>query len=134
MTRFFTFCRLAFAAAALLLSATAHAQELALADNSARPHRAGVAAGSLPVEAVATALCTPAVGEPGTLVVLNGPALGTARAVYFNGVAATSFSVRSKTRLVAIVPANATSGQLVVRTAVGAVVTRFEIATGELEE
>ena len=65
------------------------------------------------------AALTPASGPVGTRVLLTGTALIGARRVAFNGVAASSYTVRSATELVATVPTGATSGPVTVTTPAG---------------
>lgn len=67
--------------------------------------------------------------EAWVLVTLDGTSLGTATAVYADGVPVTSFSIRSQTRLVALLPAVAGT-HLAVRTAAGLAVAWV----GELAE
>src|SRR6185436_4538021 len=61
---------------------------------------------------------TPTGGAPGTAVTLTGSALDALQSVTFNNVRATVTSITA-TRLVATVPATATTGPLVVRTTGG---------------
>ena len=61
----------------------------------------------------------PPSGAVGVTVTLTGTAFGGATSVTFNGVAATSFNVRSATSMTAVVPATATTGNIVVTTGGG---------------
>jgi hypothetical protein len=62
---------------------------------------------------------SPAGGVPGTVVTLDGTALGGTTAVRFGGVAADRFTNISTTRLTAVVPSTAVSGPISVVTANG---------------
>ena len=57
---------------------------------------------------------TPAYGQPGTTVTLGGLNFSSATAVTFNGVGATTFSIKSDTQLTAVVPLAASSGPITV--------------------
>lgn len=59
-------------------------------------------------------------GPPGTVVTINGTALGSPSAVTFNGVAAEAFSGASTTQVIATVPAGASTGPVRVTTPGGA--------------
>jgi len=61
----------------------------------------------------------PTMGPVGSTVVVTGINLGTATAVSFNGVAATSFTATSATTISAVVPAGATTGTITVTTPSG---------------
>jgi hypothetical protein len=62
---------------------------------------------------------TPANGPVGTLVTINGSNFNGTTSVRFNGVAATSFSIKSATQIQATVPSSATSGKVSVTNAGG---------------
>ncbi|MDB5271001.1 MAG: hypothetical protein JWP58_4041, partial [Hymenobacter sp.] len=62
----------------------------------------------------------PASGPTGTTVTLTGTGFGGATGVSFNGAAATTFNVTSATSMTAVVPATATTGNVVVTTGGGA--------------
>lgn len=62
---------------------------------------------------------SPTHGSPGTAVSLLGTNLSGASAVTFNGVPAFSFTVSNTSRIIAVVPATATTGAVSVRTADG---------------
>ncbi|MBH8569003.1 IPT/TIG domain-containing protein [Microvirga sp. STS02] len=62
----------------------------------------------------------PPSGATGTTVTLTGTGFGGATSVTFNGVAATTFNVTSATSMTAVVPATATTGNVIVTTAGGA--------------
>jgi hypothetical protein len=62
---------------------------------------------------------TPAIGGVGTTVTINGTNFTAASAVRFNGVAASSFTVNSATRISAVVPAGATTGKITVTNSAG---------------
>lgn len=115
---------------ALGLARPAAAQLLALGGTSPTHHAAQrVAPVSaeriIPVQAAFTLT----EDDAWVLVTLDGAALGTATAVYADGVPVTSFSIRSQTRLVALLPATAGT-HLTVRTAAGLAVAWV----GELAE
>jgi hypothetical protein len=61
----------------------------------------------------------PATASAGQTVALTGSGFTNVQSVRFNGVPATSYTVSSATRLLAVVPAGTTSGPLRVRTAQG---------------
>ena len=68
---------------------------------------------------------SPAAGEPGTVVVINGTGFQTASSVLF-GVGSSQLQVLSDTQIRAVVPADATTGRLTVNTSRGfAVSNRF---------
>ncbi|MGY3088636.1 hypothetical protein ACVWYF_001676 [Hymenobacter sp. UYAg731] len=62
----------------------------------------------------------PPSGPTGTTVTLTGSGFGGATGITFNGVAATTFNVTSATSMTAVVPATATTGNVVVTTGGGA--------------
>ncbi|MBL7992295.1 MAG: IPT/TIG domain-containing protein, partial [Candidatus Kapabacteria bacterium] len=62
---------------------------------------------------------TPATATPGTSVVISGSSFTGATAVSFGGIAAQSFVVNSATRITAVVPATALSGNVSVTTPLG---------------
>ena len=62
---------------------------------------------------------TPATATPGTSVVISGSSFTGASAVSFGGVAAQSFVVNSATRITAVVPVAAQSGDVSVTTPLG---------------
>ncbi len=75
-------------------------------------------------------LAAPAYGAPGALTVLTGTNLTNASTVTFNGTPAASFTVESATRIVATIPAGATSGPVEVETVAGTANTAFSIVSG----
>ena len=62
----------------------------------------------------------PPSGVVGTTVILTGTSFGGATSIKFNGIAATTFNVISATSITAVVPAMATTGNIVVTTGSGA--------------
>ena len=62
----------------------------------------------------------PPTGTIGTTVTLTGSGFGGATSITFNGVAATTFTVTSATSMTAVVPATATTGNVIVTTGGGA--------------
>jgi hypothetical protein len=62
---------------------------------------------------------TPASGPVGTSVTITGVSLNQATAVTFGGVAATEFSVKSNTEVIASVPTGARTGTIDITTAAG---------------
>ncbi|WP_216680443.1 IPT/TIG domain-containing protein [Hymenobacter siberiensis] len=62
----------------------------------------------------------PPSGPIGTTVTLTGSGFGGATSVTFNGVAATTFNVTSATSMTVVVPATATTGNVIVTTGGGA--------------
>ena len=62
----------------------------------------------------------PPSGSTGTTVTLTGSGFGGATSVTFNGVAAITFNVTSATSMTAVVPATATTGNVIVTTGGGA--------------
>ncbi|RYY11866.1 MAG: hypothetical protein EOO36_18350, partial [Cytophagaceae bacterium] len=82
-----------------------------------------------PYPAPTLTVLSPRSGPAGTLVVLTGTNLVGARAVTFNGVAASSFVVPSGSEVVATVPAGATTGLVAVTTPAGTATsaTPFEV-------
>lgn len=76
--------------------------------------------------------CSPASGPVGATVVCSGSALTPTASVTFNGVAATSFSSQSSAQVTAIVPATATTGNIVITTAVAPAASwgPFTVTTG----
>lgn len=84
----------------------------------------GVGTGSSSSDFVVTAAPTitsfsPATGPVGTTVTINGTNLTGTTAVRFNGVAASTFTVNSATRITATVPAGATTGRITVTNSAG---------------
>ncbi len=63
---------------------------------------------------------TPTHGSAGVTVTISGTHLSDAASVAFNGVAAAGFTVLSDTAITAVVPGNASSGKLTVKTPGGA--------------
>ncbi len=66
---------------------------------------------------------TPATGGQGSLITINGTGLTGAKAVRFNGIAATTMTVVSATQVTAVVPTFATTGPISVVRADDSVVT-----------
>jgi|GEM_PF-1270802 len=63
---------------------------------------------------------TPASGDVGTVVTLNGSNFTNVMSVLFNDIPATSFTVNSETKILVTVPPGATTGKITVNTSVGA--------------
>lgn len=75
-------------------------------------------------------ITTPTQGQTGTTVALTGTNFIGATSVKFNGVNASSFTVNSATSISAVVPSNATSGNITVETPNGtATGTNFTVDT-----
>jgi len=75
---------------------------------------------------------SPAIGTPGTTVVIDGSNFTGATAVRFNGVNAASFSAISPTQIRAVAPANATTGPVSITTprGTGTSAQVFQVVTG----
>ena|SRR5437899_11409610 len=73
----------------------------------------------------------PTRGPVGTSVTITGTAFTGAKAVKFNGVSATIFTVDSYTQITATVPAGATTGKIKITTPGGSATssTRFRVTT-----
>jgi hypothetical protein len=63
---------------------------------------------------------SPASGNVGTVVTLNGINFTGATSVLFNGIPATSFTVNSASKILVTVPPGATTGKITVNTSLGA--------------
>ncbi|WP_158546221.1 choice-of-anchor D domain-containing protein [Adhaeribacter pallidiroseus] len=62
---------------------------------------------------------TPTIAATGSTITINGTSFTGATSVKFNGLEAASFVVNSSTKITAVVPANATTGQISVTTPSG---------------
>jgi len=63
---------------------------------------------------------TPPIGIPGSAITISGNNFNGATSVFFNGTAATAFTVNSNTEIVATVPAGATTGKVMIINATSA--------------
>ncbi|HEY3576773.1 MAG TPA: hypothetical protein VGK68_02110 [Gaiellaceae bacterium] len=73
---------------------------------------------------------TPASGQAGTSVTINGSNFTGATAVSFNGTSATGFTVNSATQIIATVPAGASSGPISVTTPNGTATSTTSFTVG----
>ena len=71
-------------------------------------------------DAPAIASFTPAMGAPGAVITVAGNNFNGATSVYFNGTAATSFTVTSNAEIIATVPEGATTGKMMIINATSA--------------
>ena len=71
---------------------------------------------------------TPASGQVGTMVIINGTNLTGATGVTFNGTAAVTFTVVSATQMTVVVPTGATTGRIAVTTPGGTATSATDFA------